>query len=581
VAEQLSKAHPQAQLVICADDDQWTDGNPGRNKATEAAQSTGAVLVVPSFKDTDTKPTDFNDLARLEGVDTVKQQLTNAQHAEAIDSWCEPIPLPDGLAPVKNFSYKLLPQALAPWAEDICDRVQCPPDYVGVSAMVALGAALGRKLGIRPQAQTDWTEITNLWALIVGRPGVLKSPAMEAALSPLKRLAALANEAAAQAQADYQRDKALAELQQDAAKRQAKQKLAKDPRADVAHLLDVEEPEEPTPKRYIANDTTAAALGELMRQNPNGLLVHRDEIVSLLRSLDREDQAEARGFYLTAWNGNSGYTFDRITRGMNLHIPAVCLSLLGSTQPGRIAQYLRSAVQGGAGDDGLIQRFGMLVWPETSGAWKEVDRWPNTEAKRAAFDAFTQVDQLNPTAVAALQDTGPDGEPEGVPYLRFDEAGLGLFREWRTDLEAKLRGNELHPALESHLAKYRKLVPGLALLLHLADRGTGHVPYEAVLKALAWAEYLESHAHRAYGAVTTPEVDAAKAILYRLRRGDLAHEFSSRDVWRPGWAKLTDRQTVLDALQLLQDFDWLITRREETAGRPATVYAANPRGLQA
>ncbi len=499
---------------------------------------------------------------------------------DVADSWPEPLPLPDGLVPVKDFTFKLLPESLQPWAQDICDRVQCPPDYVGVSAIVALAATVGRKVGIRPQAQTDWTETPNLWAMIVGRPGVLKSPAMEAALAPLKRLAALANDEAQQAAADYQRDKAVAKLRQDAAAAAAKKALAKDPRKDVGYLLDVEEPEEPILRRYIVNDTTAAALGELLRQNPNGLLVHRDEIVSLLRALDREDNAEARGFYLTAWNGNSGYTFDRITRGMNLHIPAVCLSLLGSTQPGRIAQYLRSAVQGGAGDDGLIQRFGLFVWPDTAGTWKEVDRWPNTEAKRAAFEAFTHLDELDPTRVGAAQDSFHDGEPEGLPYLRFDDAGLGLFREWRTDLEAKLRGNELHPALESHLAKYRKLVPGLALLLHLADQGSGPVPHKAVLQALAWAEYLESHAQRAYGAVTTPEVDAAKAVLHRLRRGDLSREFSSRDIQRKGWAKLTDRQTVLDALELLQDYDWLTTHRQETAGRPATVYKANPRGLQ-
>jgi hypothetical protein len=89
----------------------------------------------------------------------------------------------------------------------------------------------------------------------------------------------------------------------------------------VAKENDEEPPEKPILKRYVANDTTAAALGELHRQNPNGVLVHRDEAVSLLRSLDREENSEARGFYLTGWNGNSPYTFDRIIRGLNLHIP--------------------------------------------------------------------------------------------------------------------------------------------------------------------------------------------------------------------------------------------------------------------
>ena len=113
-------------------------------------------------------------------------------------------------------------------------------------------------------------------------------------------------------------------------------------------------------RRYMTNDTTAAALGEIHRQNPNGLLVFGMSWYRCWPWLDREDNAEARGFYLTGWNGDSPYTIDRIGRGMHLHIPAVCLSLLGSTQPGRIAGYVRAAVRGGAGDR-TLQRSG--DWP--------------------------------------------------------------------------------------------------------------------------------------------------------------------------------------------------------------------------
>ncbi|MBM3490154.1 MAG: DUF3987 domain-containing protein [Alphaproteobacteria bacterium] len=505
----------------------------------------------------------------------------DAPHAGPADGWPEPQPLPDGLPPVAAFDFAMLPESLQPWAADICERIQCPPDFVGVAVMAGLGAVVGRKIAIRPQAQTDWSVTPNQWALVIGRPGVLKSPALEAALAPIKRLAAKATEAHEGEFEVYERAVRLAELKAEEGKKAARKALAKSLSADVAHFLDSDAPEAPTLRRYIANDSTAAALGELLRQNPNGLLVFRDELVSLLRSLDREDNAEARGFYLTSWNGDSGYTFDRIERGLNLHIPAVCLSLLGSTQPGRVAEYIRHAVRGGAGDDGLIQRFGLLVWPDASGAWRDVDRWPDGEAKRAAFGVFEGLDRLDPATVGAERDVGPDGEPDGVPFLRFDTGGHGLFLEWRTALEAKLRSGELHPALESHLAKYRKLVPGLALLCHLADGGVGPVGEVATLKALAWVEYLETHARRAYASVSMPEVPAAKAILDRIRKGDLPREFAGWGVWRPGWALLGDRQQVADALGLLVDLGWLAAHQKDTGGRPSMVYAVNPRGLWA
>jgi putative DNA primase/helicase len=51
-----------------------------------------------------------------------------------------------------------------------------------------------------------------------------------------------------------------------------------------------------------------------------------------------------------------------------------------------------------------------------------------------------------------------DAYDEGTHYLRFDPSALGEFQSWRQTLESRIRGGELHPALESHLSKYRKLV---------------------------------------------------------------------------------------------------------------------------
>jgi putative DNA primase/helicase len=240
---------------------------------------------------------------------------------------------------------------------------------------------------------------------------------------------------------------------------------------------------------------------------PQGVLAFRDELISLLKTLDREEFCAARGFYLSAWNGTSGYTFDRIIRGKT-RIEAACLSLVGSTQPGRLAEYIRRANAGSAGDDGLLQRFGLLVWPDQSGDWKEIDRYPDGEAKRAAWDAFIRLDGLDATAIGAEHD-----EYSTLPFLRFDSDGQGIFAEWRADLERRLRGAEMPPALESHLAKYRKLVPALALVNHLADGGTGAVSEAATLRALAFAVCLESHARRAYSSGLNAETTAARRSL--------------------------------------------------------------------
>jgi Protein of unknown function (DUF3987) len=57
--------------------------------------------------------------------------------------------------------------------------------------------------------------------------------------------------------------------------------------------------------------------------------------------------------------------------------------------------------------------------------------------------------------------------PEEVPFLRFDPAAQEIFDDWRAELEQRQRAED--PVLLSHLAKYRSLMPSLALILHLID----------------------------------------------------------------------------------------------------------------
>ncbi|MFO8141347.1 MAG: DUF3987 domain-containing protein, partial [Marinobacter sp.] len=428
------RRYPEKQIIIASDNDIETAkrrpdiGNPGKKAAKAAAAAHGVYLSICPMD------SDFNDLHQAQGLDAVRAALKKTRKVTLPGS--EPIPLPDELSPVMPFDFELLPERLRPWVEDIANRMQCPPDFVAAAVMAAMAAVIGRKVGIRPQVRTDWTVVCNLWAMVVGRPGVLKSPALESGLAPLKRLIASANERYQQELENHEMDALAAKLRKEAAEKKARQILQKDPSADLNTVFAVGgEPVSPILKRYQANDSTPASLGELLRQNPNGLLVFRDEVVSLLKSLDREGQEEGRGFYLTAWNGDSPYTFDRIGRGLNLHIPALCISLLGGTQPGRLSEYISQAVKGGSADDGLIQRFGLLIWPDLNGTWANVDRYPDTAAKNRAFQVFDDIDRLDPLEIGAEQDTDFEGQPDGIPYLRFEPAALELFTEWRTMLE--------------------------------------------------------------------------------------------------------------------------------------------------
>jgi putative DNA primase/helicase len=327
----------------------------------------------------------------------------------------------------------------------------------------------------------------------------------------------------------------------------------------------------PVRRRYLVNDSTVEKLGEILNENPNGILCFRDELIGLLKSLDKEGQEGARSFYLEAWAGDGRYTYDRIGRG-TIDIEAAIFSLIGSIQPGPLRGYLQAAVSHGQGADGLMQRFQLAVYPDISKEWQNVDRWPHTEFKNRAYGVIVSLDCLDPATVGAAS----DGDDE-IPFLRFDSAAQDRFDEWRAWLEHRLRSDEDHPVMVEHLAKYRSLIPSLGLLCHLADGHSGPVGIDALERAIAWGQYLESHARRIFSAAVKPDTAEGIALAKKIVAGELPDEFALRDVYRNGWIGLGTSEAADRAVGLLLDLNWLVEVEEPTAGRPRTRYLVNPR----
>jgi putative DNA primase/helicase len=80
VAEAIRKKHRRARILVCADDDYLTEGNPGCKAAETAALAVGGAWVKPEFiSNRDGKKlTDFNDLAALDGSQAVRSQIEAA-----------------------------------------------------------------------------------------------------------------------------------------------------------------------------------------------------------------------------------------------------------------------------------------------------------------------------------------------------------------------------------------------------------------------------------------------------------------------------------------------------------------------
>jgi putative DNA primase/helicase len=532
------------------------------------------------------------------------------------------------LRPVPAFDPELLPTPFRAWVQDIAARMQCAIEFVAVGVVVVLATLTGRKIVIRPKEHDDWCCVPNLWAACVGRPGVLKSPALRAALDPLRRLSAEAMEKYEGDLREFSRDQYIASAQREATKDRLK-KAAKEQAAEkeaakeqdagkeaaegqgdkaqdakkkrvrdedlkaLAEKLLAGEPAGPTPRRYEVNDPTVEKLMEIFRDNPVGLLLYRDELAGWLYNLDRPGHEGDRQFYIEAWDGLGSHTQDRITRG-TIHAK-VCLSILGSIQPGPLAAYIRAATRP-KGDDGLISRLQLVVFPDQDREFQIVDRKPDVGARNRAMDIFRKVDRFdprenyNPDREAEGQAEGPRSPaPEEEPYVvHFAADAQAFFFSWLTALETtKLRANESE-IIESHLAKYRSLMPSLALLFHVVDHldpqaepkdrpPLYRVSLVAARRAAAWCTLLEEHARRAYEHARDGDTQGAQTLAERI--GGLPNPFTARDVQRKQWSGLTSGEDVERALLVLEEREWVKgvdAPPGGKGGRPSTQYHINP-----
>jgi putative DNA primase/helicase len=492
-----------------------------------------------------------------------------------------PLPIRVDLLPVPKLDPRLIPGPFRDWLKDIARRGCFPLEYPTGAAVVGVSSVVGRQVGIRPKRRDDWLVVPNVWGGVVGPPGIQKSPAVLEALRPLRRLGADALKAHEQVVRECEVDDLVARAKADAAKDNLK-KAAKAGKAsddDLRKIAQEAEPpaggKRPPLKRFETNDPTVEKLGELLAENPNGLLLFRDELIGFLRNLDREGHESDRGFYLESWNGTGPYIYDRIGRG-TIVIPNVCLSLFGTIQPGPLARYLRTAATGD--NDGLMNRFQVLLYPDPPATWSNVDEYPDTEAKNIAYKVFQDLAALD------ANETGAETDDEGgIPFLRFAEDAQELFDHWRTELETRLRSGSESPVMECHLSKYRSLMPSLALLFHLIEvqggRASGPVSLRSAEAAAAWCELLEAHARRLYQAAFEGDPEPATRLGERIRSGCLPNPFRARDVVRKCWSGLDTESAVERALLLLEDRHWVMARQVppgERGGRPTVDYWIHP-----
>jgi hypothetical protein len=527
------------------------------NSLTKAAQQSGlSTEEIGKTLASGLKAGKDNPRTALEAQGSISQGVVESL------TWDQPKELKAELLPVKSLDPAMLPDSMRDYITDIAERMDnSPPDYVAVGVMVALATLIGRKLSISPKQHDPWLVVPNLWGAAIGRPSAKKTPSLTSAMAPLHTFESEEFQKHAIAMGKYSEQAKVAKVALKANEKKLKIQIEKgkqeEGEKDFLKSLTFEPVQPPACKRFIVNDATVEKLGELLGSNPMGVLLFRDELTGWLNTLDKPDRASDRAFYLECWAGTGSFTYDRIGRGTQ-RIESATLSLMGGIQPGKLIPYL-TAQKEGKGDDGLIERFQLMVYPDPQ-PYTHVDRPPNEEALRKATSIFAMLDDL-------------PGELHNPNILRFSPEAQRMFNTWYDNNQKLVRSGTLTPQLESHLAKYVSLFPSLALIIHAVDSSPGgSIGIQSANKALAWCEYLESHARRVYALVDGP-IDSGKALQKRLH--DLPSPFRISAINNRNWQGLTTTDQVHEALDKLCEHGHL-QKVVSGATRPATDYFKHP-----
>jgi hypothetical protein len=155
-----------------------------------------------------------------------------------------------GNSATPKFPTDALPRPVARLVEESAAAIGCPPDAIGLSALIALGSALGNSRVIQPKR--GWTESAAIYGAVIADSGEKKTAAIAATTDVVQNLENTLNREHDKSLEEFATEEREYEVER---KEAAKQGLPAPP-----------PPRRPTAERVHINDTTLEALIPILKK---------------------------------------------------------------------------------------------------------------------------------------------------------------------------------------------------------------------------------------------------------------------------------------------------------------------------
>ena len=350
------------------------------------------------------------------------------------------------IAPFRPFPVNALPEPLRSFVASGAKSIGCDPSFIALPLLSVMAAAIGnsRRLLVR----RGWLVPPILWTAIVGESGTAKTPAFRLAVNALRER----QRRAIQRQEDEERryenelalyDKAYAEWK--------RRKGGDDP---------PQKPEPPAAERCIVSDTTVEALAPILKANPRGLLLARDELHGWLGSFDR--YANGKGgadasHWLSMYNGETIIVDRRTGQPRTIYVPWASMCVCGGIQPAILDRALGREHR----ESGLCARLLFACPPRKPKQWIDHDIDPALE--ESIVQLLDRMYALHPTI-----DDDDQFHPVVIGMKREAQTAFRSFYEAHAVELADLTGE-----LAAAFNKLEEVACRLALVVHYVRWAAG------------------------------------------------------------------------------------------------------------
>ena len=322
-----------------------------------------------------------------------------------------------------DFPLEVFPQTMQSVILDMARYENYKAEFIATAMLSAVSAALGGTYRIRIKG--EWQSNAALYIILVGRPGLGKTPPLEAAYRPIRKH-------------DYALFKAY------------------ETELEVWKAAG-ENGKKPVLRRTVVSDFTPESLLLTHNNNPRSVAILVDEIMGMFNSANRYTNGQLIEQLLTAWSGGA-LDVTRVSSTIPIHIEQPCINIVGTTQTKRVHELLTKGFE----DNGLLDRF-LFVLPKSWKMSKWTD-WDDGGVDRAALPA-ARWEQILSKVLALDYDIG---EEERMPHvLSMDREAREYFFSWWNRKVERINRIEDDAEVDSREMKHPAQVARLALLMQV------------------------------------------------------------------------------------------------------------------